>query len=60
MRFDFGSFIIGVVIAFAISYVAYKRRDQLSALWQRIRSRLEALKIQLTEEQVERLNKAGA
>ena len=48
MRFDFGSFLIGVVVAFAISFVAYKRRAQLSALWRKIKARLAVLKQQLT------------
>ena len=48
MRFDFGSFIIGAIIAFGASYVAYRRREQLSALWHRIRARFEAIKDQLT------------
>ena len=44
MRFDFGSFIIGAIVAFAISFVAYRRREELSVLWQKIRARLEAIK----------------
>ncbi len=48
MRFDFGSFVIGAIIAFTISFVAYRRREQLGVLWQKTRTRLEALKNQLT------------
>jgi HEAT repeat protein/energy-coupling factor transporter ATP-binding protein EcfA2 len=48
MIFDFGSFIIGAVLAFAISFVAYRRREQLGVLWQKIRARFETLKNQLT------------
>ena len=48
MRFDFGSFIIGAIVAFAISFVAYRRREELSVLWQKIRARFEAIKNQLT------------
>ena len=48
MRFDFGSFISGALIAFVVSFAAYKRRAQLSAPWQKIRARLAALQNQLT------------
>src|SRR5512134_762264 len=48
MRFDFGSFIFGALIAFVISYVAYRRREQLRELWEKIRARVEAIKNQLT------------
>lgn len=48
MRFDLGSFISGALIAFVVSFAAYKRRAQLSALWQKIRARLAALQNQLT------------
>jgi HEAT repeat protein len=48
MIFDFASFIIGAIVAFAISFVAYRRRDQLSVVWQKIRARFEKLKNQLT------------
>ena len=58
MRFDFGSFIIGAIVAFAISFVAYRRREQLSVLWQKIRARLEALKNQLTAGVEQRYRKA--
>ena len=48
MRFDFGSFILGMILAFAISYAAYQRREQLSELWEKIRARIETIKNQLT------------
>jgi len=48
MRFDFGSFIIGALVAFAISFVAYRRREQLSVLWGKIRAKFVAFKNQLT------------
>jgi HEAT repeat protein/energy-coupling factor transporter ATP-binding protein EcfA2 len=58
MRFDFGSFIIGAIVAFAISFVAYRRREQLGALWLKIRARLEAIKNQLTAGVEQRYSKA--
>ncbi len=58
MRFDFGSFILGAIVAFAISFVAYRRRDQLSALWQKLRARLETLRNQLTAGVEQRYRKA--
>ncbi len=58
MRFDFGSFIIGALVAFAISYVAYRRRDSLGALWQKIRARFVAIKNQLTAGVEQRYAKA--
>ena len=48
MSIDFGSFIIGAVVAFAISFVLYKRRDLLSAVWQKIRAKAQDLKNKLT------------
>jgi HEAT repeat protein len=48
MQFDFGSFIIGAIVAFAISLVAYLRREQLSGLRQKLRARFEKIKTQLT------------
>jgi HEAT repeat protein len=58
MRFDFGSFIIGAIVAFAISFVAYRRREELSVLWEKIRARLEAIKNQLTAGVEQRYSKA--
>ena len=58
MRFDFGSFIIGAIVAFAISFVAYRRREELSALWAKIRARFEAFKNQLTAGVEQRYSKA--
>ncbi len=58
MRFDFGSFIIGALVAFAISFVAYRRREQLSVLWKKIRAKFEALKNQLTAGVEQRYSKA--
>jgi HEAT repeat protein len=58
MRFDFGSFIIGAIAAFVISFVVYRRRVQLSGLWQKIRARFEALKNQLTTGVEQRYRKA--
>jgi hypothetical protein len=58
MRFDLGSFIIGALVAFVVSFAAYKRRDRLSALWQKIRARLAAFKDQLTAGVEQRYRKA--
>lgn len=58
MRFDFGSFIIGALLAFAISFVAYRRREDLSVLWDKIRAKLEALRNQLTASMEQRYSKA--
>ena len=48
MRFDFASFISGVVVAFVISFVMYKRRDVLGEVWQKIRARAQDIKNKLT------------
>lgn len=58
MRFDLGSFIIGAIAAFVISFAAYKRRDRLGALWHQVRARLGVLKIQLTAGTEQRYRKA--
>ena len=58
MRFEVGSFVIGAIVAFAISFVAYKRRTQLSVLWQKIKARFEAFKNQLTAGVEQRYSKA--
>ena len=58
MIFDFGSFIVGAIVAFAISFVAYRRRAQLGVLWQKIRTRFEAIKNQLTAGVEQRYAKA--
>ncbi len=58
MRFDFGSFIIGAMLAFAISFVAYRRREELSVLWDKIRAKFEAFKNQLTAGVEQRYSKA--
>jgi HEAT repeat protein len=58
MRFDFGSFIIGAIVAFAISFVAYRRREELGVVWQRIRTRFETIKNQLTAGVEQRYSKA--
>jgi HEAT repeat protein len=58
MRFDFGSFIIGAVVAFVISFVAYRRREELGVLWGKIRARLEKIKNQLTAGVEQRYAKA--
>jgi HEAT repeat protein len=58
MRFDFGSFIIGAIVAFAISFVAYRRREELSVVWEKIRARFETLKNQLTAGVEQRYSKA--
>jgi HEAT repeat protein len=58
MRFDFGSFIIGALVAFAISFVAYRRREDLSVLWEKIRAKFDALKNQLTAGVEQRYSKA--
>ncbi len=48
MNFDPGSFFIGAGVAFLISFIAYRRRAELSALWLRLRTRLKELRDQLT------------
>jgi HEAT repeat protein/energy-coupling factor transporter ATP-binding protein EcfA2 len=48
MRFDFGSFIIGAVVAFVVSFVLYKRRDVLSGVWQKIRAKAQDFRNRLT------------
>lgn len=58
MRFDFGSFIIGAVVAFALSFVAYRRREQLGTLWGKIRAKFEVLRNQLTAGVEQRYSKA--
>jgi HEAT repeat protein/GTPase SAR1 family protein len=58
MRFDFGSFIIGAIVAFAVSFVAYRRRDQLAVLRQKLRARYEMFKNQLTAGVEQRYSKA--
>jgi HEAT repeat protein len=58
MRFDFGSFIIGAIVAFTISFVAYRRREELGMLWEKIRARFEAFKNQLTAGVEQRYQKA--
>ncbi len=58
MTFDFGSFIFGAIVAFAISYAAYRYREQLSELWEKIRARIETIKNQLTAGMELRYSKA--
>jgi HEAT repeat protein len=58
MRFDFGSFIIGALVAFVISFAAYRRREQLRALRRKSRARLATLKNQLTAGAEQRYRKA--
>lgn len=48
MIFDFGSFMLGAIIAFAISFAAYRFRANLSALWLKIRTKVQDLKNKLT------------
>ena len=58
MKFDLGSFIIGALVAFVISFVAYRRREDLITLWAKIRVKFEALKDQLTAGVEQRYSKA--
>ena len=48
MIFDPGSFFIGVIVAFFISFLLYRRREALAAIWLRVRTRLTELKEQFT------------
>ena len=58
MRFDFGSFLIGALAAFGLSFLAYRRRAALGALWLKIRARLVQLRDRLTASVEQRYQKA--